>query len=199
MKEPINREDPNLIIEFIFDELKQTLKKENIGKKTPSYIEHDCNSCVLDIEKIYKTYDHTRVVSIINRNGTYRSSFIVMRNKLTGTHGNNILNVRDGATFAISRLHNGDFCISVLDHYYHNDRLFNRDEDDIIRPEKNYYPDMINKAPVSRTFVGYHHSEYNYIENMFNKFYTKVIDLISSTNEKRHNAAISFIKGLKNE
>ena len=58
---------------------------------------------------------------------------------------------------------------------------------------------MIDKVPVSRTFVGSHHSEYNYIENMFNKFYTKVIDLISSTNEKRHNAAIDFIKGLKNE
>ena len=197
MKELINKEGIDLIIEFIFDELKQTLKKENIGNKTPSYIERDYNSCVLDIEKIYKTYDHTRVVSIINRSGTHCSSFIVMRNKLTGTHGNNILNVIDGATFAIARLHNGDFCISVLDHYYHNDHLFNRDKDDIIRPEKNYYPDMVDKVPVSRAIIGSHHSEYNYIESMFNKFYTEVIDLITSTNRERHNNAIDFIKGLK--
>lgn len=197
MKEFINKEDLDLIIEFIFDKLKQTLKEENIDKKTPLYIEHDYNSCVLDIENIHKTYSHTRVVSIINRDGIEHSSFIVMRNSLTGVHGNNILNVRDGATFAITRLHNDEFCISVLDHYYHNDRLFNRDKDDIIRPEKNYYPDMINKVPVSRTIINPNHLEYYYIESMFNKFYSKAIDLISSTNEKRHNAAISFIKEFK--
>lgn len=197
MKEFINKEDLDLIIEFIFDKLKQTLKEENIDKKTPLYIEHDYNSCVLDIENIHKTYSHTRVVSIINRDGIEHSSFIVMRNSLTGVHGNNILNVRDGATFAITRLHNDEFCISVLDHYYHNDRLFNRDKDDIIRPEKNYYPDMINKVPVSRTIINPNHLEYYYIESMFNEFYSKAIDLISSTNEKRHNAAISFIKEFK--
>lgn len=197
MKEFINKEDLDLIVEFIFDELKQTLKKENIGKKTPLYIENDYNSCILDIENIHKTYDHTRVVSIINRDGTYNSSFIVMRNKLTGTHGNNILNVIDGATFAITRLHNGDFCISVLDHYYHNDHLFDRNKDYIIRPEKNYYPIMVNKVPVSKTIISPHHLEYSYIENVFNKFYTKAVDLISSTNRKRHNSAIDFIKGLK--
>jgi hypothetical protein len=197
MKEFINKEDLDLIIEFIFDKLKQTLKEENISKKTPLYIEHDYNSCVLDIENIHKTYSHTRVVSIINRGGINHSSFIVMRNSLTGVHGNNILNVRDGATFAITRLHNDEFCISVLDHYYHNDRLFNRDKDDIIRPEKNYYPDMINKVPVSKITINPNHLEYYYIESMFNKFYSKAIDLISSTNEKRHNAAISFIKEFK--
>ena len=186
-----------LLFKFIFDKLKQTLKEENIGKKTPLYIEHDYNSCVLDIENIHKTYSHTRVVSIINRDGIEHSFFIVMRNSLTGVHGNNILNVRDGATFAITRLHNDEFCIFVLDHYYHNDRLFNRDKDDIIRPEKNYYPDMINKVPVSRITINPSHSEYYYIESMFNKFYSKAIDLISSTNEKRHNAAISFIKEFK--
>lgn len=197
MREFINKEDLDLIIEFIFDKLKQTLKEENISKKTPLYIEHDYNSCVLDIENIHKTYSHTRVVSIINRGGINHSSFIVMRNSLTGVHGNNILNVRDGATFAITRLHNGEFCISVLDHYYHNDRLFNRDKDDIIRPEKNYYPDMINKVPVSKITINPNHLEYYYIESMFNKFYSKAIDLISSTNEKRYNAAISFIKEFK--
>lgn len=197
MKEFINKEDLDLIIEFIFDKLKQTLKEENIDKKTPLYIEHDYNSCVLDIENIHKTYSHTRVVSIINRGGIDHSSFIVMRNSLTGVHGNNILNVRDGATFAITRLGNGEFCISVLDHYYHNDRLFNRDKDDIIRPEKNYYLDMINKVPVYRMIINPNHLEYYYIESMFNKFYSKAIDLISSTNEKRYNAAISFIKEFK--
>lgn len=197
MKEFINKEDIDLIIEFIFNKLKQTLKEENIDKKTPLYIEQDYNSCVIDIENIHKTYSHTRVVSIINRNGVDYSSFIVMRNSLTGVHGNNTLNVRDGATFAITRQHNDEFCISVLDHYYHNDRLFNRDKDDIIRPEKNYYPDMINKVPVSKIIINPSHSEYYYIENMFNKFYSKAIDLINSTNEKRHNAAISFIKEFK--
>lgn len=197
MKEFINKEDLNLIIEFIFDKLRQTLKEENIDKKTPLYIEHDYNSCVLDIENIHKTYSRTRVVSIINRDGIEHSSFIVMRNSLTGVHGSNILNVRDGATFAITRLHNGDFCISVLDHYYHNDHLFNCDKKDIIRPEKNYYPDMINKVPVSRTIINPRHSEYHYIENRFDKFYSKAINLISLTNEKRHNAAINFIKEFK--
>ena len=197
MKEFINKEDLNLIIEFIFDKLRQTLKEENIDKKTPLYIEHDYNSCVLDIENIHKTYSHSRVVSIINRDGKEHSSFIVMRNSLTGVHGSNILNVRDGATFAITRLHNGDFCISILDHYYHNDHLFNCDKNDIIRPEKNYYPDMINKVPVSRTIINPRHSEYYYIENRFDKFYSKAINLISLTNEKRHNAVINFIKEFK--
>lgn len=197
MKEFINKEDLELIIEFIFNKIKQTLKEENIGKKTPLYFECDYNTCILDIENIHNTYSHTRVVSIINRDGVDNSSFIVMRNSLTGVHGNNTLSVRDGATFAITRQHNGEFCISVLDHYYHNDRLFNRDKDDIIRPEKNYYPDMINKVPVSKIIINPSHLEYYYIENMFNKFYSKAIDLINSTNEKRHNAAISFIKEFK--
>lgn len=199
MKEFINKEDIDLIIEFIFNKLKQTLKEENIDMKTPLYIEHDYNSCVLDIENIHKTYSHTRVVSIINRGGMDDSSFIVMRNSLTGVHGNNILNVRDGATFAITRLHNGEFCISVLDHYYHNDRLFNRDKNDIIRPEKNYYPDMIKKAPISSIVISPDKEEYGYINAMFNKCYLKASELINTACKIRQDSAIKFIKGIPNE
>lgn len=195
----IGKEDVNLIIEFIFNKLKQTLKEENIDKKTPLYIEHDYNSCVLDIENIHKTYRHTRVVSIINRDGMGHSSFIVMRNSLTGVHGNNILNVRDGATFAITCLHNGEFCISVLDHYYHNDRLFNRDKNDIIRPEKNYYPDMIRKAPISSIVISPDKEEYGYINVMFSKCYLKASELIKATNKIRHDSAIKFIEGITHE
>ena len=199
MKEFINKEDIDLIIEFIFNKLKQTLKEENIDMKTPLYIEHDYNSCVLDIENIHKTYSHTRVVSIINRGGMDDSSFIVMRNSLTGVHGNNILNVRDVATFAITRLQNGEFCISVLDHYYHNDRLFNRDKNDIIRPEKNYYPDMIKKAPISSIVISPDKEEYGYINAMFNKCYLKASELINTACKIRQDSAIKFIKGIPNE
>ena len=199
MKEFINKEDIDLIIEFIFNKLKQTLKEENIDMKTPLYIEHDYNSCVLDIENIHKTYSHTRVVSIINRGGMDDSSFIVMRNSLTGVHGNNILNVRDGATFAITRLHNGEFCISVLDHYYHNDRLFNRDKNDIIRPEKNYYSDMIKKAPISSIVISPDKEEYGYINAMFNKCYLKASELINTACKIRQDSAIKFIKGITHE
>lgn len=195
----IGKDDANLIIEFIFNELKQTLKENSIDRRTPLYIEEDFNSWVLDIETDYTMYDRGRVISIINRNGLEDSSFIVMRNEYTGVGGGDNITARNGAVLSISVDKHNRYLLSVLDHRYHNDYLLDKYTRDIIRPVKNYYPDMIRKAPISSIVISPDKEEYGYINAMFNKCYLKTSELIKATNKIRHDSAIKFIEGITHE
>ena len=185
----IGKDDANLIIEFIFNELKQTLKENLIDRRTPLYIEDDFNSWVLDIETDYTMYDRGRVISIINRNGLEDSSFIVMRNEYTGVGGGDNITASNGAVLSISVDKHNRYLLSVLDKYTR----------DIIRPVKKYYPDMIRKAPISSIVISPDKEEYGYINVMFNKCYLKASELISTACKIRHNSAIKFIEGITHE
>lgn len=195
----IGKEDANLIIEFIFNELKQTLKENLTDRRTPLYIEEDFNSWVLDIETDYTMYDRGRTVSIINRNGLEDSSFIVMQNEYSGVGSGDNITATKGAVFSISVDKHNRYLLSVLDHRYHNDYLLNKYTRDIIRPVKNYYPDMIRKAPISSIVISPDKEEYEYINVMFNKCYLKASELIKATNKIRHDSAIKFIEGITHE
>lgn len=195
----IGKDDANLIMEFIFNELKQSLKENLIDRRTPLYIEEDFNSWVFDIEDDYTMYDRGRVVSIINRNGLEDSSFIVMRNEYDGVGGGDNITATKGAVFSISVDKHNRYLLSVLDHRYCNDYLLNRYNRDIIRPVKNYYPDMIRKTPISSIVISPDKEEYGYINAMFNKCYLKASELIKTTSKIRHDSAIKFIEGITHE
>ena len=193
-----NKEECNLAMEFIFSTIDKLLKKENIDEHTPIYYEEDSKTWVLDIDKIHKKCNGFRVVALVNKDDITGSSFIVMQNEFKvcyGDYGDAV----NGVVLSITAKDDGAYLLSVLDHRYHNDHLINFNEIEKCRPIKDYYLNMINKVPVSRIYLYPGKDEYRYIEAMFIKSRKKAIKLIASTNEEKHNKAIDFIKGLKND
>lgn len=193
-----NKEECNLAMEFIFSTIDKLLKKENIDEYTPIYYEEDSNIWVLDIDKNHKKHSGFRVVALVNKDDIFGSSFIVMQNEFKvcyGDYGDAV----NGVVLSITADDDGAYLLSVLDHRYHNDHLINFNEIEKCRPIEGYYLNMINKVPVSRIYLYPGKEEYRYTEAMFIKSRKKAISLIATTNEEKHNKAINFIKGLKNE
>lgn len=192
-----DKEECNLAMEFIFSTIDKLLKKENIDEYTPIYYEEDSNTWVLDIDKNHKKHNGLRVVSLVNKDDIFGSSFIVMQNEYKVCY-NDYGDAVAGVVLSITAEDDGAYLLSVLDHRYHNDHLINFNEIEKYRPIEGYYLNMINKVPVSRIYLYPGRDEYRYIEAMFIKSRKKAINLIASTNEEKHNKAIDFIKGLNN-
>lgn len=193
-----NKEECNLAMEFIFSTIDKLLKKENIDEHTPIYYEEGSKTWVLDIDKIHKKYNGFRVVALVNKDDITGSSFIVMQNEFKVCY-DDYGDAVNGVVLSITAEDDGAYLLSVLDHRYHNDHLINFNEIEKCRPIEGYYLNMINKVPVSRIYLYPGKEEYRYIEAMFIKSRKKAIKLIASTNEEKHNKAIDFIKGLKND
>lgn len=193
-----NKEECNLAMEFIFSTIDKLLKKENIDEHTPIYYEEGSKTWVLDIDKIHKKYNGFRVVALVNKDDITGSSFIVMQNEFKVCY-DDYGDAVNGVVLSITAEDDGAYLLSVLDHRYHNDHLINFNEIEKCRPIEDYYLNMINKVPVSRIYLYPGKEEYRYIEAMFIKSRKKAIKLIASTNEEKHNKAIDFIKGLKND
>lgn len=193
-----NKEECNLAMEFIFNTIDKLLKKENIDEYTPIYYEEGRKTWVLDIDKIHKKHNGFRVVALVNKDDITGSSFIVMRNEFKVCY-DDYGDAVSGVVLSITAEDDGAYLLSVLDHRYHNNHLINFNEIEKCRPIEGYYLNMINKVPVSRIYLYPGRDEYKYIEAMFIKSRKKVIKLIASTNEEKHNKAIDFIKGLENE
>jgi hypothetical protein len=193
-----NKEECNLAMEFIFSTIDKLLKKENIDEHTPIYYEEGSKTWVLDIDKIHKKYNGFRVVALVNKDDITGSSFIVMQNEFKVCY-DDYGDAVNGVVLSITAEDDGAYLLSVLDHRYHNDHLINFNEIEKHRPIEGYYLNMINKVPVSRIYLYPGKEEYRYIEAMFIKSRKKAIKLIASTNEEKHNKAIDFIKGLKND
>ena len=193
-----NKEECNLAMEFIFNTIDKLLKKENIDEYTPIYYEEGSKTWVLDIDKNHKKHSGFRVVSLVNKDDIFGSSFIVMQNEFKVWNAK-CGEVIDGVVLSITAEDDGAYLLSVLDHRYHNDHLINFNEKEKCRPIEGYYLNMINKVPVSRIYLYPGRDEYKYIEAMFIKSRKKAIKLIASANEEKHNKAIDFIEGLKNE
>ena len=193
-----NKEECNLAMEFIFSTIDKLLKKENIDEYTPIYYEEGSKTWVLDIDKNHNKHNGFRVVALVNEDDITGSSFIVMQNEFKVWNAK-CGEVIDGVVLSITAVDNGSYLLSVLDHRYHNNHLINFNEKEKYRPIEGYYLNMINKAIVSRIYLYPGRDEYKYIETMFIKSRKKAINLIASTNEEKHNKAIDFIKGLKNE
>lgn len=194
----LNKEECNLAMEFIFSTIDKLLKKENIDEHTPIYYEEGSKTWVLDIDKIHKKHNGFRVVALVNKDDITGSSFIVMQNEFKVCY-DDYGDAVNGVVLSITAEDDGAYLLSVLDHRYHNDHLINFNEIEKCRPIEGYYLNMINKVPVSRIYLYPGKDEYRYIEAMFIKSRKKAIKLIASTNEEKHNKAIDFIKGLKND